>query len=197
VTALALDAPTVAQLARILERDRATMPVAEALTRRLGVDSWMLRLDEAGRLRGVVVLGPTRPPPFEPPAPAAPPVRAPPPGDLLDGLHAVPAGGVLARLLGAGTATGRQLADLTLRHDDPDVRGEAVGVLVDAVLADPAREQAVLGAIEAVDDATLARQLTGLASDATASLLSVVVERARGRPLGRRAARVYELLGGG
>jgi hypothetical protein len=196
VTALPLDAATVAHLARILERDRAAMPLAEAATRRLGVASWMLRLDDAGTVRGVIVLGPDPPAPFEAPAPAEP-TRRVPPADPMEALHPVPAGGALARLLGTTTATGRQLADLALRHDDPDVRGEAVAVAVDAVLADPALEHAVLGAVESLDDATLARQLTGLAGDATAGLLSVVVERARGRPLGRRAARVYQRLDGG
>ena len=196
MTALALDPPTVAHLARILERDRVAMPLAEAMNRHLGLESWMLRLDHQGRVCGVVVFGNGPPPRIEPAMPSETTVRAPPPADLLQGLHAVPAGGALARLLGSGTASGQQLADLALRHDAADVRGEAVAVMVDAALADPALEQAVLGAVEAIDDAVLARQLTGLAGEAAGGLLSVVVERARGRPLGRRAARVYERLDG-
>ena len=60
--ALTLDGPAVVRLERVLERDRDGMPLCEAVTRRLGVESWMLRLDAAGRVRGVVVLAAAVPP---------------------------------------------------------------------------------------------------------------------------------------
>jgi len=198
--ALALDGHAVAHVARRVERDREAMPLAEAMSRRLGVESWMLRLDDTGRLRSIVVLGPgiaavpDDPVPEPPPAPAPPP--APPP-DPLERAHPLPPGGALARLLGSPTATGRQLAELALRSGDAEIRGQAVGVAVDALMRDPALEQSVLAALGGLDDAALAQSLTGIAGDAAPGLLSVVVERARGHPLGQRAARVYERLGGG
>jgi hypothetical protein len=196
--ALALDGGAVVQLDRVLERDRAAMPLCEAVTRRLGVESWMLRLDATGRVRGVVVLGAdvaarVRAPPEPAPVPAP---QASVPDDPLERLEPLRPGGPLARLLGATQATGRQLADLALRSDDPEIRGEAVAVAVDAIVRDPALEERVLGGLDGVDDATLARSLHGIAGDATQGLLAVVEERARGRPLGERAARVRGTLPG-
>ena len=194
--ALALDGRAVVQLERVLERDRDGMPLCEAVTRRLGVESWMLRLDHAGRVRAVVVLGAdvpvgVRAPPEPAPAIAtAPAPRASVPDDPLERIEPLRPGGPLARLLGATQATGRQLADLALRSDDPAVRGEAVAVAVDAIVRDPALEQRVLAGLDAVDDATLARTIRGIAGDATPGLLAVVEERARGRPLADRATRV-------
>jgi hypothetical protein len=198
VTALALDGPTVVQLERVLERDRAAMPFCDAVTRRLGVESWMLRLDAGGRVRGVVVLGAdvavgVRAPP-EPDSAREARVRASAPDDPLERVEPVRPGGPLARLLGTTQATGRQLADLALRSDDPEVRGEAVAVGVDAIVRDPVLEQRVLAGLDGVDDATLARTVRGIAGDATAGLLAVVEERARGRPLGDRAARIRATL---
>jgi hypothetical protein len=194
--ALALDGGAVVQLERALERDRAAMPLCDAVTRRLGVESWMLQLDAGGRVRGVVVLGAdagvgVRAPPEIVPEP---PVRASAPDDPLERVETVRPGGPLARLLGTTQATGRQLADLALRSDDPEVRGEAVAVGVDAIVRDPAFEQRVLAGLDGVDDATLARTVRGIAGDATTALLAVVEERARGRPLADRAARVRATL---
>jgi hypothetical protein len=203
--ALTLDGPTVVRLERVLERDRDVMPLCEAVTRRLGVESWTLRLDAAGRVRGVVVLAPdvpagVRAPPEPAPAtktetPPVPARRAAAPDDPLERLEPLRPGGPIARLLGATQATGRQLADLALRSDDPEIRGEAVGVAVDAIVRDPALEQRVLAGLDDVDDTTLARSLRGIAGDATPGLLAIVEERARGRPLGDRAARVRATLG--
>ena len=196
--ALSLDQPAVAQLRRVLERDRATMPLAEAATRRLGVESWVLRLDETGRVRSVTVLAPILPELLEdsPNELRSPTPEPTPPVDPLERVHPLPSGGVLARLLGTPGATARQLADLALRTDDAEVRGEAVRVGVDALMAEPALEQRVLAAVASLDDGAIVQALTRIAGDATGGLLSVVVERARGRPLGRRAAQVLERLGG-
>src|SRR6185436_15947901 len=106
------------------------------------------------------------------------------PDDPLERLEPLPPGGRLERLLGTSHATGRQLADLALRSDDPEIRGEAVGVAVDGIVRDPALERRVLQAFDGVDDAALARSIRGIAGEATRGLLSVVAERARGRPLG-------------
>lgn len=192
--ALTLDGPTVVRLERVLERDRDAMPLCEAATRRLGVESWMLRLDAAGRVRGVVVFGADVPATVRAPPVPAPAPSAPTPDDPLERLETLRPGGALARLLGATQATGRQLADLALRSEDPEIRGEAVAVAVDAIVRDPALEQRVLAGLDGVDDAALARSLRGIAGDATPGLLAVVEERARGRPLGDRAARVRATL---
>jgi hypothetical protein len=101
---------------------------------------------------------------------------------------------VLARILGDMTGTGRQLADLALRGDDPAVRAEAVRVAVDAMMRDPRLERALLESLGAIDDDALARVLAGVAGDGAAGLASLVAERARGRPLGRRAAEVRDRL---
>jgi len=200
--ALTLDGSTVARLEHVLERDRDGMPLCEAVTRRLGIESWVLRLDAAGRVRGVVVLADdvpagVRAPPEPAPATTTPPAPVPPasaPDDPLERLEPLQPAGPIARLLGATQATGRQLADLALHSDDPEIRGEAVAVAVDAIVRDPGLEQRVLAGLDGLDDATLARTLRGIAGDATRGLLAVAEERARGRPLGDRAARVRATL---
>ena len=202
--ALTLDGPAVVRLERVLERDRDGMPLCEAVTRRLGVESWMLRLDAAGRVRGVIVLAADLPagggaPPELAPAPttATTPALAPHlsvPDDPLERLEPLRPGGPIARLLGGTQATGRQLADLALHSDDPEIRGEAVGVAVDGIMRDPALERRVLAGLDGLDDATLARTIRGIAGDATPGILAVVEERARGRPLGDRASRVRATL---
>jgi hypothetical protein len=172
------------------------MSASDAVTRGLGgVESWMLTVGDDGRLRAITVLGPTTGPSATEPAPVAPrpPRAAIPP---LDRPLPLPPGGVLARIVGGTTVTARQLADLALRRDDPDVRAEAVRAGVDAMLSDPSLEAAFLGALDGVDDAGLARAVTGIAGEATDGLLSLVVERARGRPLGLRAVRVLERVRG-
>jgi hypothetical protein len=68
--AIALDGPAVARIERVLEHDRGRMPLPEALTRRLGVESWMLTLDPSGRLRAITVLGSAIAPPAGDDAPA-------------------------------------------------------------------------------------------------------------------------------
>jgi hypothetical protein len=108
----------------------------------------------------------------------------------------LPPDGVLARIVGGTTATGRQLADLALRRDDAGIRGEAVRAAVDAMLEDPSLERALLEPLEAFDDAAIAQAMSGIAGEAAPGLLSIVAERARERPLGRRAARVLERLRG-
>jgi hypothetical protein len=187
--AISLDATTVAQVERVLARDRVAMPLPEALTRRLGVESWMLTLGPDGKLRAITVLADGIAPPVQMAEPRRAAVHP------LDRDLPLPPGGVLARILGAPTATGRQLADLALRRDDPEIRGEAVRVAVDAMMRDPSLEAALLGALDRLDDGALARALESVAGDAAPSLVSLVAERARGRPLGRRASAVLARLG--
>jgi hypothetical protein len=191
--AIALDHATVAHVERRLVRERLDMSLADAATRGLGgVESWMLTLGADGRLRAVTILAPAVPQlPAEPRRARA--VELPP----LDRPLALPPGGVLATIVGGTTVTGRQLADLALRRDDAEIRAEAVRVGVDAMLSDPALEGAFLGALDGVDDAGLARAVTGIAGEAGDGLVSLVAERARGRPLGARAARVLARLRGG
>jgi hypothetical protein len=190
--AIALDGGTVAQVERRLVRERLDMSLPDAVTRGLGgVESWMLTLGDDGRLRAVTILAPKMAPlPAETRRPR--PIEVPP----LDRTFALPPDGVIARIVGGTVATGRQLADLALRRDDAEIRAEAVRVGVDAMLRDPALETAFLGAVDGVDDAGLARVVTSIAGEAGDGLVSLVAERARGRPIGDRAARILERLRG-
>jgi hypothetical protein len=190
--AIALDRPSVAMVEDVLARDRTGAPAAEVVTRELGAESWTLRLGLDGRLRGITVLATSRAAPRRPPAFDGAATMPP-----LDRRFGLPPDGALTRILGEAFATGRQLADLALRRDDPEVRAEAVRVGVDAMLQDPSLEQAVLAALDGVDAAALAQAVASIAGDASAALVSVVATRASGRPLGRRAAHVLERLGGG
>jgi hypothetical protein len=183
-----LDAPTMTQVERALAGDPASASLPDALARRLGVESWMLTVGEDGRWRALTVLEARvmRPASAAPPPPVA--------ADPLERRFGLPPGGVLARLVGADAATGRQLVDLALHQDDADVRGEAVRVGVAAAVADPALERALLERLEGVDDRMLAIALSSIAGDGAAGIAALVADGARGRPLGARAAAVRALL---
>lgn len=189
--AWSLDGATVAQVERLLAVDRSVMPLPDALTRRLGVGSWMLTIGPDARLRAITVLGDRKG------AVALPPPAEPPRAGSLDPLactYPLPPAGILARLVGGPAATGRQLVDLALRQDDPEVRAEASRVGVAAAMKDPALERSLLAALEPVDDATLAAGLSAVAGEGALGLVSLVAEGARGRPLGTRAAKLRALL---
>lgn len=188
---LALDPPTFAEVQRLVEHERGTMPLPDALGRRLGVESWMLTFGRDGRLRAVTLLGDRVALPAPPPVP--PPRPEPPP---LERSIAVGAGR-LAGLLGSNTATLRQLADLALRQDDPELRAEAARAAIEAMMRDPALERMLVDSLDRLDDATVVRALGGVAGDGAAGLLSLVAERARGRPIGVRAGRLLRQLGPG
>ncbi len=194
--AIALDRTTVVQVEHRLRVHELDMSTSDAVTRGLGgIASWTLTVGDDGRLRAITILGPATGPPATEPAPVGSRprrVELPP----LDRPLPIPPGGVLARIVGGTTVTARQLADLALRRDDAEIRAEAVRAGVDAMLSDPSLEAAFLGALDGVDDAGLARAVTGIAGEATDGLLSLVVERARGRPLGLRAVRVLERVRG-
>jgi hypothetical protein len=186
--AVALDAATVEHLARLLATERTRAPLVESVTRHLGVESWMLTVDATGRLRAASLLEGERGVPL-------PPVRPPePPPGPLDRTYALAAGSALARMVGAPRATGRQLADLALREDDAELRGDAVRAVVDAAVRDPALERALLDGLGSADDAAIASVLAGVAGEAAEGLATLVADRARGRPLGARARGVLRLL---
>jgi hypothetical protein len=185
--AVALPPPAVARVEALLAGDRDRMPVADALARRLGVASWTLTLDATGRLRAVTLLAPSALALTEVDAP-------PPPANPIDRSFPLPPGGRLAALLDGPTATGRQLVDLAIRQEDPALRAETIGVAVDAMLRDPALETELLGSLDRLDDDALARALAGLTGDDAVGIATLVAERARGRPLGRRAAGVLARL---
>jgi hypothetical protein len=63
------------------------------------------------------------------------------------------------------------------------------------MMRDPALESALLGALDGLDDDALARVLESVAGDAAPGLVALVAERARGRPLGRRATAVLTRFG--
>jgi hypothetical protein len=188
--AVVLDRATAAHVERLVAAD--PMPLPDALGRRLGVESWMLTLDRDGRLRAITILAAG----IAPLPPEPPPVRVRPPLPPLDRPIRLPPDGVLAKIVGGPTATGRQLADLALRRDDAEIRAEAVRAAVDAMLEDPSLERALMEPLERLDDAAIAQAMSGIAGDAVSGLLSIVAERAHDRPLGTRAARVLERLRG-
>jgi hypothetical protein len=61
-------------------------------------------------------------------------------------------------------------------------------------MRDPALERTILDAIARFDDRMLAIALSSIAGDAAPGLAALVADRARGRPLGARAAAVAALL---
>ncbi len=189
--AVALDRNAVAEIDRAVREDRAATPLADAVARRLGAASWTLTFGADGRLRAVTVLADEVSPRL-PEVKANAPVAPVPP---LERAFALRPEGVLAKLLGGREATGRQLVDLALRQTSPEVRAEAVRVAVEAAMKDPELERLLLGALEGVDDRSLARGLAGVAGDGAIGLLSLVTEQARGHPLGARAGRVLVQLG--
>ena len=133
----------------------------EALGRLLGDQNFALVYGKGGRLRAVRLLGGAQ---VALAAPVPPPLTASPTGtessfpgslsELIDHQPPIPVSGRLAEVLGSESATLRQLVELSLHHDDPAVRSEAVRTGIAAFEAEPLRS-AVISELKNTDGAFL------------------------------------------
>src|SRR2546427_8197190 len=140
--------------AREVTADFQSVPLPEALARLLGEQDFALVYGKGGRLKAVRLLGGSRA--GAPTSPTVPPTAAvaPFPGslpELIDRHPPVPVAGQLADALGAQSATLRQLLELSLHHEDPAVRTEALRTGIATIEKEPALRAAVISELSNAD----------------------------------------------
>jgi len=184
------------------------VPLQDALHRLLGEQNFVLKYGKGDRLRTIKLLGgphvPVATVATSEQAATAPSVAVfrGPPQDI-DGAIAmlneqppVPVSGELAEALGTDKATLRQLFDAASSNDSSAVRAEAMHTFVGAMDADPDFRNRALGALNALDDATVTELLRGLAGDHAEEIVAQLAASAHLHEMSSRAFGIYLMLGG-
>jgi len=177
------------------------VPLPEALHRLLGDQNFALVYGTGGRLRTVKLLGAQGAPGATPFA-ATPPPTVPPPntvdlGRMIANHAPVPVGGRLAEVVGGPSAPLTQLFDLGLRHDDAQVRSEALRAVVSTLDLDPNLRQAVIGQLNTMDDGALSAMLRSAAGDHAEEFAMHVLSQARASDVRVKASMVLQRLRAG
>jgi hypothetical protein len=172
------------------------VPVADALHRLLGGESFALVYGEGDRLRAVRLLGASAPGDGAPvtPVPAARVVLAADDAVAAASKRPVRLGARLARALGAPTANFGELFQAALGARDDRARALAVRAWL-GILEDEAQLRAsVVGSLKAVDDATVVAWLTAQGGDRAAELARRIAAQDRIPELRDRAATLLRQL---
>src|SRR5256886_8460707 len=152
---------------REVTADFKSVPLPEALARLLGEQNFALVYRKGGRLKAVRLLGDDQAgAPTTTTLPATP--AAPFPGslaELIDRHPPVPVAGQLADALGAQSATLRQLLELSLHHEDPAVRTEALRTGIATIEKEPALRAAVISELSNADNALVGSLLRASAGE--------------------------------
>lgn len=175
------------------------VPLAEALPRLLGEQSFALTYDRKGGLKGVRFLAASTAE-VTPPRAADQPEAAKPP-DAVEGEadfatasnRPVPIEGLLGEALGSDQSTFHQIMGVALQVGDSRLRAEALRTCLRMLDDDPELDAAALRSLEAFDDAYLADWLTRIAGE-HAEEVPRGMARLRSRPLRRRASAVLKIL---
>jgi hypothetical protein len=172
------------------------VPIAEALHRLLGDQNFALVYGDHGQLRAIKLLGGPQAPVV---AHAAPPATVsaspPPPLDFATVIqrHApIPLTGRLAQALGRDSATLLDIMNAGLRFPDQAVRSEAVRLTVQTVEGDAEIRNAMLAAMNSVDDVNLAAMLRGMGGDHGEEFLIQAASVARSGDLRIKASSVLQ-----
>jgi hypothetical protein len=148
------------------------VPLAQALGRLFPEQNFALVYGRGGRLMAVRLLGGTQSVAVSPPAPK--PAGLESLLDLISRHPPVPVSGPLADAIGAESATLVQLLDVTLHHEDANVRTEAVRSGMATLQAEPELRSAVVRELNGVDSdalTTLLRTATGNPEDVARDVL--------------------------
>ena len=185
--------------------DFDSVPLPEALARLLGEQNFALVYGKGGRLKAIRLLGggsqPSTqvagsPPSSAPSGPGWPPF----PGSLsalIDRHPPVPVAGALADAIGSPSATLRQLIDLSLHHEDPAVRAEALRTGIGTLDGDPELRSAVIGGLETADSAFLTSLLRSAASERSEDIAAQVLRDTRFPEIRLKASSVLQRLRSG
>jgi hypothetical protein len=178
--------------------DFASVPLPQALTRLLGDQNFALVYGKAGQLKAVRLLGGVQaalaPPTIVPASAARPPTFSGSLQELIARHPPVPVSGSVADALQAPTATLQQLIDLSLHHQDPNVRTEALRTGMAAVEGDRELYAAVIQAIKDSGSESLANQLQVAAGEHAADVANDVLQAAHAAQLRLMATSVLQWL---
>ncbi len=175
-----------------------SVPLADALGRLLGEQAFALVYGKGGRLKAVRLLGGPQPQvvAVAPGAPTATTGKTPFPGtlpELLDRYPPVPVDGQLAEAVGGQSATLRQLLGVTLHHDDPAVRSEALRKGIATLEGDAALRSAVIAELKDADSAQLTALLRS-SSEQAEDLAAQVLQESRAPEIRLKASAVLQRL---
>ena len=181
--------------------DFDSVPLPEALARLLGEQNFALVYGKGGRLKAIRLLGGSEqiagsPPSSAPSGPGWPPF----PGSLsalIDRHPPVPVAGALADAIGSPSATLRQLIDLSLHHEDPAVRAEALRTGIGTLDGDPELRSAVIGGLETADSTFLTSLLRSAASERSEDIAAQVLRDTRFPEIRLKASSVLQRLRSG
>ena len=185
--------------AREVTADFQSVPLPEALARLLGEQDFALVYGKGGRLKAVRLLGGSRAGAPSSPTTTVPPAAAvaPFPGslpELIDRHPPVPVAGQLADALGAQSATLRQLLELSLHHEDPTVRAEAVRTGIATIEKEPGLRAAVISELNNADNALLGSLLRASASEQAEDVAMEVLREAHASEIRLKASAVLQRL---
>jgi hypothetical protein len=169
------------------------VPIAEALDRILGGQSFTLVYGGDGRIRRIRLL----PGAVTGPSGAAKPAasrRGVKPHELFSAEVRVSAAGPLYDALGSDTTTLGQLFEIAAKDEQANLRLAAVDAGVTAIEADPALQGAVDELLDASDDGQLANMARLGAGERAAELVSRILSRTRRPGVRQRAVSVLRSL---
>jgi hypothetical protein len=171
------------------------VPLADALSRLLRGQSFVLTYDRARGLKGVRFLGSSTAR-WEVAVPEA--TASTPEGEHSGSQAAsnppVPVKGLLADALGADVTDFATIMGVALMSGDARLRDDALRVGLGVLDAEPELRDDVLQRLDGLDDAFIADWLTEVARDHAEEVARQTARMARSRPLRRRAAAVARLL---
>jgi hypothetical protein len=184
---------------RDVTADFESVPLPQALTRLLGDQNFALVYTRDGRLKAVRLLGGVQgvspPPVVVSAAPAA--LHAPLSGNLqeLIARHPpVPVTGAVADALQAPSATLQQLIELSLHHQDPNVRAEALRTGMATVEAERELYSAVIKELNDSDSESLANRLHAAAGEHAEDVANDVLREAHAAQIRLMATSVLQWL---
>jgi hypothetical protein len=190
---------------RTVSFDMHDVPLADALQRMMGADSFMLTYGTDGRVRTIRFLGrgeavvyaspAPSPAAAEAAAPAAPLAEEEKQAAVLQKQVVVQDYPPLRRALGTTLPSIGEVLHATTVNANPNVRSGAREVALATFASDPAVEAAYLSTLEPVDDATLAKMLSSASSPgAAAEWMGVLSTRASSPALRAKASAVLTHL---
>src|SRR5437870_3353381 len=109
----------------------------------------------------------------------------------------VPVAGALADAIGSPSATLRQLIDLSLHHEDPAVRTEALRTAIGTLDTDLQLRSAVISELETADSALLTSLLRTAASERSEDIATQVLRDTRFPEIRLKASSVLQRLRSG
>jgi hypothetical protein len=167
------------------------VPFPEALHRLLGDQNFALVYAGNGELRTVKLLG--GPVSDAVIRPAAAPSDAPDLMTMIANHDPVNLYGNLAAAIGPTTSL-QQLFELGVRHDDSEVRGEALRTIMAVIETEPALKNALAGQLSTLDDAALTTLLRRMAGAHAEEVATVVLSQSRAGDLRTKATAVLKRL---